>query len=48
MQRAFIMSKKMINKIEEMELKLDGSAPNRIAPLVKKLIKTKDRFINGK
>jgi len=42
------MRKNTIQIIEEMEIKLNYTKPDKIAPMVKKLIRIKDKFINGK
>jgi len=42
------MSRHLINKIDSLENKINYSSPDKIAGIVKKLVKTKDIFINGK
>lgn len=42
------MKRNMINSIDNLELKLNRSGPKKIASIVKKLVKSKDDFINGK
>ena len=42
------MSRDLINKINSLENRINYSSPDKVAGIVKKLVKAKDIFINGK